>query len=246
MRGRIVAIVQARMQSNRLPGKVLKELLGRPMIDYVVERLRRSRLLDDLVIATSLLHADDPVADYCVSKSIRFHRGSECDVLNRYFETALICEADIIVRVCADSPLIDPDLVDELIEEFLNGPTCDYLSNTINQSCPLGMNTEVFTFEALKQAELYAETRYEREHVTPYIYRHRCSFTVHEKHYQPDLSNYRLTVDTQEDFELVQQICERLSTGTAAFGLSEIIGLLDANPDLMDINANVMQTRPEK
>jgi spore coat polysaccharide biosynthesis protein SpsF len=234
------------MQSTRLPGKVLKALLGRPMLDYVVERLRRCRLLDDLVIATSLMPADNAIADYCGSKSIRFHRGSESDVLNRYFEAALICEADFIVRVCADSPLIDPDLVDELIDEFLDGPSCDYLSNTINQSCPFGMNTEVFTFESLKLAERYAVTRYEREHVTPYIYRHQGLFTVHEKHYQPDLSNYRLTVDTPEDFELVQQICERLSSGNAAFGLREIVGILKANPELMDINAHVMQTRPEE
>ncbi len=244
-KGRVVAVVQARMQSTRLPGKVLKEILGQPLIAYLIERLKRSRRIDELVIATSTEPADDVIAQYCQQLEVAVFRGSETDVLSRYFNSAKAYNADFVVRVCADSPLIDPALVDELLDEFLQvQPACDYLSNTINQSCPLGMNTEVFTFQALEQAHAKAEQPYEREHVTPYLYRHPELFSIHEKHYQPDLGHVRLTVDTPEDFEMVRLILLGLLVAKKEFGLPDILAFLNEHPELMKINAHIQQTPP--
>lgn len=242
-KGRIVAVVQARMQSTRLPGKVLKEILGQPLIGYLIQRLERSQWIDQLVIATSTEPADDVIAQYCQYHGIAFFRGSEVNVLARYFDSARAYNADFVVRVCADSPLIDPALVDELLEEFLQAqPECDYLSNTINQSCPLGMNAEVFTFQALEQANAKANHPYDREHVTPYLYHHPELFSIREKHYSPDLGSVRLTVDTPEDFELVRLILEGLLVAKKEFGLPDIMEFLYEHPDLMKINAQIQQT----
>lgn len=242
-KGRTVAVVQARMQSTRLPGKVLKEILEQPLIGYLIQRLKRSQRIDQIVIATSTEPADDLIAQYCQHHAVAFFRGSEVDVLARYFDSAKAYNADFIVRVCADSPLIDPVLVDELVEEFLQAqPECDYLSNTINQSCPLGMNAEVFTFQALEQANAKANHPYDREHVTPYLYRHPELFQISEKHYSPDLGSVRLTVDTPEDFELVRLILEGLLVARKEFGLPEIMEFLYEHPELMKINAHIQQT----
>lgn len=242
-KGRTVAVVQARMRSTRLPGKVLKEILEQPLIGYLIQRLERSQRIDELVIATSTEPADDVIAQYCQHNGIAFFRGSEVDVLLRYFDSAKAYNADFVVRICADSPLIDPALVDELLKEFLQAkPECDYLSNTINQSCPLGMNVEVFTFQALERANAKANHPYDREHVTPYLYRHPELFSICQKHYSPDLSSVRLTVDTPEDFELVRLILEGLGVAKKEFGLPEIMKFLYEHPELMKINAHIQQT----
>lgn len=235
------------MQSTRLPGKVLKEVLGKPLLTYLIERLNRSRWINQLVIATSIEVADDVIADYCQQHHIEVYRGSEKDVLSRYFEAAHAFAADLVVRICADSPLIDPALVDELLEEYLlEGSNWDYFSNTIKQSCPFGMNTEVFTFAALAKAHSEANQRYEREHVTPYLYRHPELFSVHEKHYEPDRSNIRLTVDTPEDFVLIEQIIKGVVPITVDFDLPDILKFLERNPDLLKINENVQPTPSEE
>lgn len=240
---RVVAIVQARMRSTRLPGKVLKLVLDRPLLDYLVERLRRSRAINELVIATSTHPADDAIADYCRRNGVACYRGSEDDVLARYMDAATEFAADVIVRISADSPLIDPGVVDELVEEFLaTTPTCDYLSNTINQTYPLGMNTEVFSYRALRQAHREATLSYDREHVTPFLYHNRDRFAVCENHHQPDLSGLRLTVDVPEDLELVTVILERLHAGNPEFTLSDIAQLYEREPELRNINSHIRQT----
>ena len=242
MKKRVVVIVQARMGSSRLPGKVLKEILGKPLLGYVIERIKMSLLISDLIIATSTQISDDAIAAYCSMHGIKFYRGSEDDVLSRYMEAAILFEADFIVRVCADSPLIDPVLVDEIIQDFLlKYPLCDYLSNTINQTYPLGMNIELFSFRALQEAHLNAVLPHEREHVTPYIYCHPGRFNICQKHYQFDLSNLRLTVDVPEDFELVRLILERIYPDNPKFGLSDIVSLYNQNPKLFKINSHIRQ-----
>lgn len=243
MTARVVAIVQARMGSTRLPGKVLKLALGKPLLEYLVERLRRAREIDALVIATSTHRADDAIEEYCRRQGVACFRGSEDDVLARYMDAATEFAADVIVRISADSPLIDPNVVDELVNEFLAAsPACDYLSNTINQTYPPGMNAEVFSYQALREAHCEATLSYDREHVTPFLYHNRDRFAVCEKHHEPDLSGLRLTVDVPEDIELVTAILERLYALNPEFTLSDIARLFEREPELRNINTHVRQT----
>lgn len=242
MKNRVVAIVQARMGSTRLPGKVLKEIQGKPLLGHLIERIKRSVLIGDLVIATSTQESDTVIAEYCKAHDVKYYRGSEDDVLSRYLEAAKLYEADFVVRICADSPLIDPVLIDEIIREFLlKYPLCDYLSNTINQTYPLGMNAEIFSFQALHEAHMNAKTPYEREHVTPYIYTNPDRFNACHKHCHPDLSMLRLTVDVREDFELVKMIFERLYPVNKDFGLSDIVLMYSQSPELFKINSHIQQ-----
>ncbi len=242
MKKRVVAIVQARMGSTRLPGKVLKEVLGKPLLGYLIDRVNNSRKIDDLVIATSVRESDDVIAAYCASHHVKCYRGSEDDVLSRYIEAAILNNADYIVRICSDSPLIDPAMLDEMVDEFLlNVPLYDYLSNTINQTYPLGMNAEIFSFGALQEAHLKGTLPCEREHVTPYIYGHPDRFKIGHKNLQTNLSKLRLTVDVAEDFVLVKCIIERLYPSNPNFGLSDILALFKQDPELFKINFHIQQ-----
>jgi spore coat polysaccharide biosynthesis protein SpsF len=242
MKKRVVAIVQARMRSTRLPGKVLREISGKPLLQYLVDRINYSSRIDDLVIATSVLFFDNIIAKYCTSNNIKCYRGSEDDVLSRYVEAAIWSKADYIVRICADSPLVDPEIIDGIIDEFLvYDRECDYLSNTINQTYPLGMNVEVFSIAALKKAHLGSSFHYEREHVTPYIYSHPDKFKIRLMHLQNNLSNLRLTVDEEADFELVKWVIEQLYPSNPNFNLSDILTLLKCNPEKFEINSHVKQ-----
>jgi spore coat polysaccharide biosynthesis protein SpsF len=244
MKKRVIAIVQARMQSTRLPGKVLMTVIGKSLLGFLIERMRKSRSIDDIVIATSVEVTDDVIAEYCATFNIKCFRGSEEDVLSRYFEAAADHRADFVIRVCSDSPLIDPLLIDQLVNEYLNTyPKYDYYSNTLDQSCPLGMNVEIFSFESLMQANVNANQMYEREHVTPYIYRNPEIYKIGRKNYQPDLSSIRLTVDTPEDFELIKSIIEKLYPINPAFSLADIIALVEREPDLLKINSHISQKK---
>ena len=240
---KVVAIVQARMDSSRLPGKVLKEILDKSLLEYLIERIEKSTLLDEIIIATSHKSCDDIIQKFCNEKYIKCFRGSENDVLSRFYEAATESKADYIIRICADSPVIDFSLIDELISEFTEkSHNCDYLSNTINQTYPLGMNVEIFTSQALKKAYINAKTLYEREHVTPYIYSHPKQFSIGQKHLDKDMSFLRLTVDEQKDFELIKYIIEELYPTNPNYTLSDILNLYDKNPEIFKINSNVKQT----
>lgn len=231
------------MNSSRLPGKVLKEILDKPLLEFLIERVKKSSLLDEIIIATSHKSCDDVIQRFCNERDIKCFRGSENDVLSRYYEAAKESKAEYIVRLCADSPVIDFSLIDELINEFLGkSQKCDYLSNTINQTYPLGMNIEVFTSKALKLAYLNAKTLYEREHVTPYIYFNPEEFSIDEKHLDNDMSFLRLTLDEEKDFELIKYIIEELYPTNPYYTLSDILSLHDKNPDKFKINSDVKQT----
>jgi spore coat polysaccharide biosynthesis protein SpsF len=242
--GNIVAIVQARMASSRLPGKVLKEISGKPMLEYLLERLGRAKTIDQIVVATSDTEADLPVVEYCRARGTECFTGSENNVLERFYQAATHFDARVVVRICGDSPLIDPDMTDELVHEFLqdNGKL-DYLTNTLHQTCPLGTNTEVFSYEALKRAHAGADTAYQKEHVTPFFYQHPDDFRIREKHYRPDTSAYRLTVDTPDDFRLVETVISNLEPLDPEMPLNRILAFLDNNPELQKINKHVRQNR---
>jgi len=238
--GKVVIIIQARMGSTRLPGKVLMTVFNNPLLGYLIERLSRVKLADEMVIATTKNSQDDAIEEFCISNKINCYRGSEDNVLSRYYDASIKFKANYIVRVCSDSPLVDPLILDKMIESFFNRK-CDYLSNTINQTYPLGMNIEIFSQKALKRTYINHSKNYEREHVTPYIYTHPKLFDICQEHLNKDYSFLRLTVDENEDFILVKKIIERLYLANNEFSLGDIIKEYEKNPDLFLINRNVAQ-----
>jgi len=243
MYDKVVVIIQARMQSSRLPGKVLKSVLGKPLLGYLVDRIRRSVYVHDIVIATTLNEKDIEIVDFCKNYKVNFYRGSEDDVLSRYFESSVEFKANHIVRICSDSPLLDPLILDEMLEIYFENGPYDYLSNTINQTYPIGMNIEIFPFAILNFLHLNCSKEYEREHVTPYIYTHPKMFKIYKKQLNKDFSHLRLTVDEREDFYLVEAIIELLYKQNSNFSLEHILNLYETRPKLFDLNSNIVQRK---
>lgn len=238
-----IAIIQARMSSTRLPGKILKEICGIPMLQIQIERLKRCMLIDQIVIATTESQKDDVVIDLCNKLSISTFRGSESDVLSRYFKTATYYDSDVIIRFTSDCPLIDPKLVDDIIEFYCNhNEHYDYVSNGIIQTYPRGMDTEVFNYSVLKSAFESSKEKYEKEHVTPFIYDPKNGFKMYNFSSTINLNHYRLTVDTIEDFILVDKIFNSLYKKRGyGFTLEDIIEFLNSNPELLSINSSIQQ-----
>jgi spore coat polysaccharide biosynthesis protein SpsF len=236
---RVVAIVQARMGSTRLPGKVLQELAGESMLIRVVKRLRCARLIEDVVVATTERASDDAIVAECRRYSVPVFQGDENDVLDRYFKAAQSAEAEIIVRITSDCPLIDPEVTDKTIRAFM-GNSPDYASNTLVRTYPRGLDTEVISMPALMRAWQEARRPYEREHVTPYIFEHPEEFMCLPVTGEQDYSAHRWTVDTPEDFEFVRLIYERLK-GKGEFSWREVLGVVEREPELLELNRFVVQ-----
>ena len=236
---KVVAIVQARMGSTRLPGKVLMDLAGQTILERVVERLRRVPALSDIVIATTDSHRDDAIVAECNGLAVQCFRGSEEDVLDRYYGAACSASAAVIVRVTSDCPLIDPDVTGGVIGEFLEKRP-DYASNFIERYYPRGLDTEVFSFDALQTAWREATRSYERAHVTPYIFEHPGKFRLLSVPAQRDYSQHRWTVDTPEDLALVRAIYERLGN-QGLFGWQDVLALVEAQPELSELNRDIAQ-----
>jgi Spore coat polysaccharide biosynthesis protein F, CMP-KDO synthetase homolog len=238
---RTVGIVQARMTSTRLPGKVLMEVLDKPLLEYELERLRRVVSLDDLVVATTTNREDDPVVALCERLAVPVYRGSENDVLSRYYEAAALFRADAVVRFTADCPLIDPLLSHALIGYYLeNRDKYDYCA-TSHATYPRGIDTEACSFTALEEAHREGITQAEREHVTYFIHSRPERYRIYRMDSGQEWGQYRLTVDTPEDFELIKQIIEKLYPADPCFDLAKIIHLLQINPDLLTINSKIRQ-----
>ncbi len=230
------------MASTRLPGKVLKKILGKTLIEHLWISMNQSEMIDEIIIATSEREIDDQIYDLCFAKGFKIFRGSELDVLERYFQVASQENAEIIIRVCADSPLLDSSIIDEMISVLITDPIdYDYLSNTLNQTYPIGMNAEIMTFEALKDAHLNASKDYEREHVTPYIYTQPDKFKIYQKHLKKDYSFLRLTIDEHLDFELVRKVMERLHANNSTYSLDKILSLHEKHPSLFNLNRDTKQ-----
>ncbi len=236
---RVVAIIQARMGSTRLPGKVLKDLGGETVLARVVSRTRRATLLDEAVVATSVLPADDTIARECEHLKVACFRGDEVDVLDRYYRAAQKFAADAVVRITADCPLIDPELVDTTIRTFLE-QKADYANNTSPRTYPRGLDTEVFTFTGLERAWREAVKPYEREHVTPYFYEHPELFRVAFTRGERDYSAHRWTLDTPEDLELIRAIYARLDNRDD-FGWREVLAVTEREPELAALNSHIVQ-----
>lgn len=239
---KVVIISQARMTSTRLPGKVLKKVLGKPLLEYQIERLRRVKLADEIVIATTVNDTDQPVVDLCQKLDVHCYRGSEDDVLSRYYEAAREYEADVVVRVTSDCPLIDPAVVDKAINHYMeNDDEYDYVSNTLQRTYPRGMDTEVFSFKALQEANHLGVLKPEREHVTLYLYNNPRQFRLGNVEYGRDCSEHRWTVDTPEDFALIKNIIEGIYPDNTNFTLEDVLAHMVSFPDLKNLNKQIKQ-----
>jgi spore coat polysaccharide biosynthesis protein SpsF len=236
---RVVAIIQARMGSTRLPGKVLKDLGGKTVLARVVNRTRRATLLDEVVVATSVLPADDVIARECEHLKVACFRGDEADVLDRYYRAAQKFAADAVVRITADCPLIDPELIDAAIRSRLD-QKADYASNSLVRTYPPGLDVEVFTADALARTWSAAKEDYQRTHVTPYFYQNPELFKVISIAGEVDHSKYRWTLDTAEDLELLRAIYKHFGNRDTIRWI-EVLDLMEAQPELAALNSHVRQ-----
>lgn len=231
----ILAIVQARTSSSRMPGKVLKKILGKPMIVHEIERIKKSALVNKIVLATSAEESDDALAQTCGDAGIEVFRGNLNDVLDRYYQCAKEYQPEHVVRVTGDCPLIDWELIDAVIEKHRKEEN-DYTSNVMEITYPDGLDTEVMRFAALKHAWQEAKLPSQREHVTPYLYQNRQLFKLGCKKNNVDLSAMRWTVDEPEDFIFVTKVYEYLYPAHQDFMMRDIIELLELRPELQMIN----------
>lgn len=234
-----VAIIQARMGSTRLPGKMTKLIAGRLVISYVFERAKVAKELDEVWLATTLDSSDDVLAAWANKNHVLCFRGSVNDVLDRYYQTALKAKADSIVRLTGDCPLLDPKVIDRVVLEYKNkAEQCAYVSNIHPPTYPDGLDVEVFSFSALEKASHEAKLQSEREHVTPYIWKNPNIFSAHNVLNTIDLSSERWTLDTREDFELINKILEELIATKSDFSYLSTLAVLNTHPEWRALNAD--------
>jgi spore coat polysaccharide biosynthesis protein SpsF len=254
-----VAIIQGRMSSSRLPGKVLLDIAGKPMIEHVIERTRRARTLDAVTVATTTDPSDDPIAAFAVSLGIPYTRGSLHDVLDRYYQAAKTHEADVIVRITADCPVIDPDVIDQTVKlvtdhsSLITDFSCNRLPPPFTRSFPIGLDVEICTFAALERAWKESTETFHREHVMPYLYEgtHLASRTLHlaegvsprgfhiaQLNHNPDYGSLRWTVDTPEDLIFIREIFARLKD-RSHFTWYDVLEIVQKEPQLAQINAEI-------
>mgnify|MGYP001342258534 FL=1 len=232
----IGCIIQARMGSSRLPGKVLMNSgNGMPLLYYVINQLRHCSKVKNLVIATTTNQEDDEIEKFADNNSVDVFRGKEKDVLDRYFQCAKKYSFSTIVRITADCPLIDPQIVDKVIEQFFSG-NYDFATNTLTRTFPIGTDVEVFSFSALKRTWESAQLPSEREHVTPYL-RNERNFKIINVQNDKNISSLRLTVDRIEDFELIKQILKNISVNPIHLG--DVLELFSRKPELIEINKHI-------
>jgi spore coat polysaccharide biosynthesis protein SpsF len=262
MEASVVAIIQARMASSRLPDKVLLDLAAEPMLRRVWSRTRRARRVDDVLVATTQEPSDDRVADYCSEHGMVCTRGSQFDVLDRYYQAARLAGARVVVRITADCPVVDPALIDDAAGLLLGmpdggEPAYDFVANRLpppfGRTFPIGLDVEVCTFAALEDAWLHGHEPQHREHVMPYLYegvqltavrselsagRSLRGFRIAQRNHVPDLGSLRWTVDTPEDLEFMRQVYSRMG-GRDDFSWKEVLELVQREPALAAINAGV-------
>ncbi len=235
---RIIAIVQARFGSTRLPGKVLLKLADKSVIEHIVARINKSRYIREVVLATTILREDSKIAKLCVLKGIKFYRGSENDVLDRYYQVAKLFGADHIVRITADCPLIDPLVINKVIKAHLESKA-DYTANVVQYSYPDGEDVEIFTFATLKKTWKNGTLPSDREHVTPYILKHPKLFHMVGVKFPKNLSGKRWTLDNPEDYMFIKAIYHNLYRKNKVFGMKEILRFLKMNPRIEKINQHI-------
>jgi len=241
-----VAIIQARMGSSRLFGKVLRDILGKPMLWYIVERLRSITEINKIIVATSQHETDEAIAHFCQAHGLACFRGSQTDVLDRFYQAAKSEQPEAVIRITGDCPLVDPQLIRRLLLMFIESNSFDHLGLATGAGVandefaqgrfPDGLDAEVIRFSALELAWLEAKDPLEREHVTPFIWKHPERFRVGCLASEKDYSALRLTVDNAEDLELIREIYRGLYHQNPCFGLAEVVDYLDQNPALREKN----------
>lgn len=227
------------MTSTRLPGKVLMDLAGRPMLVQQLRRLKRCKMMDELIVATTVNRSDDPVVQVANDEGVPSYRGDEQDVLSRFVEAACETSADIVVRITADCPLIDPGISDTVIQALVERQdSCDYASNTIDRTYPIGLDTEAMYRDTLERIHRLAQSSSAREHVTSYLLEERPEiFLTHSVQDSEQNADLRWTVDTLEDLKMVRRLYEELELGERILEYSEILAHVRANPALSAMNS---------
>lgn len=234
------AIIQARSGSTRLPGKVLLKVMGKTILEYVLERVGKAKNIKGIIVATTQKEEDIRIVDLVESLGIRTYRGSDEDVLDRYYQAAQLLGIKHIVRITADCPLIDPQIIDNAIVLYVESKA-DYCSNTLDETFPDGEDVEVFSFKALRSAWKNAKLISEREHVTPYIKKNPAMFKLVNLENNTDLSAKRWTVDTKEDFRFIKAILEALYPIKPGFNSEDILEFLKNKPHLEEINKGIVR-----
>jgi spore coat polysaccharide biosynthesis protein SpsF len=241
---KVVAIIQARMGSTRLPGKVLRELNGRTVLARVIDRVRACPLVDLVVVATTTEQRDDVIVKEAGRSGAQIFRGSEQDVLSRYLQAARHFSANLVVRVTSDCPLFDPGVLTRMLEAYQaadrSGRRIDYMSNALERTYPRGLDAEIFPIDVLAVAHERACLPHEREHVTAYIYQHPAQFVLENYTDGWGLQKYRWTLDTDEDWSLISRIYE-LFPGERIFSTADVVALIDRRPELAALNVDVVQ-----
>lgn len=234
------AIIQARMGSARLPGKVLLEVEGKPLICYLLERVAAAKSIGKVIVATSTEPMDDPIAKLCKEKNVACYRGNHEDVLDRYYQAARQFKLERIVRLTADCPLIDPKIIDSLVSVYIKGDY-DYVANTTppKWTFPIGMDVEVFSFNALERAWHDEKDPDQREHVTFHLWKNPNKFSLFRVDLEVDLSKYRLAVDYPNDFEIVKLILKNLYHENPLFTMEDIIEFLKSDPKISKMNTDL-------
>jgi spore coat polysaccharide biosynthesis protein SpsF len=235
---KVVAIIQARMSSTRLPGKVLMPLAGQPVLAHVVQRSQACRKVNEVVVATSTDTSDDAIEKWCADNQVSLYRGSLNDVLDRYYQAAKLHGADAIVRITADCPAIDPQTVDEVIQGFIEG---GYEFYGLSGEFPDGLDCTVFSFKAIEQAWREAKLPSEREHVGPYIEKNPQLFKSGGLKKYTDLSHMRWTLDEPRDYEFLCQVFDQLANQDKLFTAEDVLTLLKDQPELQTINQTIVR-----
>lgn len=242
--GKVIATIEARMRSSRLPGKILMPLVGKPSLWRLVERARRSRWVSDVVVATTVSPEDDAVEHWAKEEGVSFYRGSEEDVLGRVLDAAKAFHGDVIVELTGDCPLIDPEMMDALIRQYMESD-CDYVSNILKRTYPRGWDTQVFSTELLGEVDRLTRDPADRENVSLYIYEHPERYKLGgmeapPKLYGPDI---RICVDRMEDYQVVSAIYEALYPANPLFSSHDVMDFLRNSPEIAKLNAHVQQKK---
>jgi len=236
-----VAVIQARNKSSRLPGKVLMTIGDKPMLAHVINRVRLAHSIDEVIVATTDESADDIIADLCQEMGTAVFRGKQYDVLDRVYQAVQPYQPDVVVRLTADCPLLDPQLIDDVVHLLVDNKL-DFAANRLpppwKRSFPIGLDVEVCTFAGLQRAWREASKKYEREHVMPYFYDEEGRFNIAVLQTEPDYGHLRWTVDTQVDLDLIREIYSRI-VDKDRYSWKDILEIVEQNPALNEINADI-------
>ncbi len=239
---KIIATIEARMDSSRLPGKILKDVLGKPMLERLIERVKRSKFIHEIVVATTVAPNDEATIEACRKIGVKSFRGSSDDVLDRVLKAAKTNKADLIVELTRDCPLLDPEIIDLVIKHYLDN-NYDYVSNVLERTFPRGLDTQIFSVKVLEEVSKLTQDPADRENVSLYIYEHPERYRLGNLVAALELKRpeLRLTVDTEADLNLVREIYSNLYPKKPDFSLRDVIQLLDSKPELKQVNVHIKQ-----